>query len=118
MIRIFKKIFICILLVLTLCFVSSTGSFVYAKAMSYYNFDFSTISEEESIDFVEHHNIDIPDKIETIDYYELLNIDEATLKHIKDTYSETIKQNIPEESYSVEKNVTIKVEDTDVTTNA
>lgn len=32
--------------------------------MSYYNFDFSTISEEESIDFVEHHNIDIPDKIE------------------------------------------------------
>ena len=64
MIRIFKKIFICILLVLTLCFVSSTGSFVYAKAMSYYNFDFSTISEEESIDFVEHHNIDIPDKIE------------------------------------------------------
>lgn len=61
---------------------------------------------------------DIPDKIETIDYYELLNIDEATLKHIKDTYSETIKQNIPEESYSVEKNVTVKVEDTDVTTNA
>ncbi len=52
------------MLVLTLCFVSSIGSFVYAKAVSYYNFDFSTISEEESIDFVEHHNIDIPDKIE------------------------------------------------------
>ena len=64
MIRIFKKIFICVLLLLTLCFISSTGSFVHVKAMSYYNFDFSTISEEQSIDFVEYHNIDIPDKIE------------------------------------------------------
>lgn len=61
---------------------------------------------------------DIPDKIETIDYYELLNIDEATLKHIEDTYSEIIKQNIPAEGYSVEKNVIVKIDEADVTTNA
>lgn len=60
----------------------------------------------------------IPDKIESVDYYELLNIDEATLKHIEDTYADTIKQNIPAESYSVEKNVTVKIDETDVTTNA
>ena len=51
-------------MVLTLCFISSPGSFVYVKAMSYFDFNFSTISEEESIDFVEYHNIDIPKKIE------------------------------------------------------
>lgn len=61
---------------------------------------------------------DIPDKIEMVDYYELLNIDEETLKHIEDTYIEVIKQNIPVESYSVEKNVTVKIDGEDVTTNA
>lgn len=60
----------------------------------------------------------IPDKIEMVDYYEILNIDDATLKHIEDTYTDTIKQNIPAESYSIEKNVTVKIDGTDVTTNA
>ncbi len=64
----------------------------------------------------------VPNKIEMVDYFELLNIDEATLKHIEDNYAETIKQNIPAESYSVEKNVTFKFDDmydsSDVTTNA
>ena len=60
----------------------------------------------------------IPDKIETVDYYELLNIDEATLKHIKDTYTEVMKQNIPSESYSVEKNATIKIDGRDVNATA
>ena len=64
MIRNFKKVFIYILLVLTLCFISSTDIFVYVKAMSYFDFNFSTIGEEESIDFVEYHNIDIPKKVE------------------------------------------------------
>lgn len=61
----------------------------------------------------------IPDKFETVDYYELLNIDEATLKHIKDTYTEVMKQNIPsEKNYSVEKNATIKVNGRDINTTA
>ena len=60
----------------------------------------------------------IPNKIEMVDYYELLNIDEQTVKHIEETYTEVIKQNIPAESYSVEKNVTVKIDGEDVTTNA
>lgn len=60
----------------------------------------------------------IPDKIEMVDYYELFNIDEATLKHIEDTYAEVIKQNIPQENYSVEKNVKIEVNGWSTNTNA
>lgn len=60
----------------------------------------------------------VPDKIETVDYYELLNVDNATLKHIEDTYSKVLKQNISKESYMVEKNVTVTIDGTNVTTNA
>ena len=60
----------------------------------------------------------IPDRIEMVDYYDLLNIDKDTLNHIEKTYSDIIKQNIPEESYSVEKDVTVKIDGADVKTNA
>lgn len=60
----------------------------------------------------------VPDKIEMLDYYELLNIDGDTLKHIENTYAQVIRENIPAESYSVEKNVTVQIDGTNVTTNA
>ena len=60
----------------------------------------------------------VPDKIEMVDYYELLNIDAETLKHIETTYSTILTDNIPEEAYSVEKEVVINVNNTDITTNA
>ena len=59
----------------------------------------------------------IPDKIEVLDVYELLNLDEETLKHIETTYTDTIMQNIPEESYSVEKNVNVNINGQSKTTN-
>lgn len=61
---------------------------------------------------------DIPDKIETIDMYELLDVDKETLNHIKDTYSKVIKENIPEECYFIQKDVTINIDGTDITTNS
>ena len=59
----------------------------------------------------------IPDRIEVLDVYELLNLDEETLKHIETTYTDTIMQNIPEESYSVEKNVNVNINGQSKTTN-
>jgi len=61
---------------------------------------------------------DIPNKIETIDYYELLKIDDSTLKHINNTYSKVLDENIPEDSYSKEENVTTNINSTEVITNA
>jgi len=89
----------------------------YDKYISVENNNLKALFQKLGIDVT-----NVPDKIEMVDYFELLNIDETTLKHIEDTYAETIKQNIPAESYSVEKNVTFKFDDmydqSDVTTNA
>lgn len=60
----------------------------------------------------------VPDKIQTIDCYEFFNIDKETLKHIEETYSNIMKDNISEESYSVEKNVIVKIDGVGVKTNA
>lgn len=60
----------------------------------------------------------IPDRITALDYYELLNIDEKSLNHIKITYYNVLKENIPIEAYSVEKDITIKIDNNDVMTNA
>ncbi len=60
----------------------------------------------------------IPDKIDMIDYYELLNIDNDTLKHIKDTYYGIIKDNIPEECYNVEKDVSVEINGSQSQANA
>lgn len=89
----------------------------YDKYISVENNNLKALFQKLGIDAT-----NLPNKIEMADYFELLNIDEATLKHIEKTYAETIKQNIPTESYSVEKNVTFKFDDmydsSDVTTNA
>lgn len=61
---------------------------------------------------------EIPDKIEVLDYYELLNVDKETITHIEKTYTDVIKQNIPEECYSVEKNVKVSIDSTEINTNA
>lgn len=85
----------------------------YDKYVSVENNNLKALFQKLGVD-----TTDIPDKIEMVDYYELLNIDEETLKHIEDTYTGVIKQNIPVESYSVEKNVTVKIDGEDITTNA
>lgn len=61
---------------------------------------------------------DMPNRIEMVDYYEILNIDKETLEHIETTYSKVINENIPEESYSVEKDVTVDTNAGSITTNA
>lgn len=85
----------------------------YDKYVSVENNNLKALFQKLGVD-----TTDIPNKIEMVDYYELLNIDEETLKHIEDTYTGVIKQNIPVESYSVEKNVTVKIDGEDITTNA
>lgn len=60
----------------------------------------------------------IPNRIETLDYKEFLNIDKETLNHIKETYSKVITENIPSECYTIEKNTEVEVEGTTFTTNA
>lgn len=62
MMKIFKKISLCFLFLLTIVFTLPNTKILSAYALEYENYDFSTISEEESIDFVEYHNIDIPKK--------------------------------------------------------
>lgn len=62
--RVFRSLLICLLEILTLALVTLKGNFVCVNATTYDNYDFSTISDEESINFVKYHNIDIPKKIE------------------------------------------------------
>ena len=64
MMKVFKKISLCFLFLLTIVFTMSNTKILSAYAWEYKDYDFTTISEEESIDFVEYHNIDIPKKIE------------------------------------------------------
>ena len=60
----------------------------------------------------------VPDKIEMMDYNEVLTIDQKTLDHIEKTYSEVIQTNIPKDCYSIEKNSKAKVDSTEITTNS
>lgn len=89
----------------------------YDKYVSVENNNLKALFQKLGVD-----TTNVPDRIEVADYYELLNIDDSTLKHIEDTYAQVIRENIPVESYSVEKNVRINYEDvydeTEVTTNA
>ena len=85
----------------------------YDKYISVENNNLKALFEKLGMDSTE-----IPDKIEMVDYYELLNVDKETLKHIETTYSNVIKQNIPEECYSVEKDVTVDTNAGEITTNA
>lgn len=61
---------------------------------------------------------DVPDKIEILDMYDFLNVDKNTLKQISDRYMKVLQENIPSECYQVEKNVTILVENKEVSANA
>ena len=85
----------------------------YDKYISVENNNLKALFQKLGVD-----TTDIPDRIEMVDYYELLNIDKETLKHISTTYSDIMKQNISAESYSIEKNITTNVNDSDITTNA
>ncbi len=70
MMKTFKKAFVCFLSLLMMVVLSAfaclspTMHMSYAQAMTYENYDFTTISDTESIRFVEWHNVDIPKKIE------------------------------------------------------
>ncbi len=86
---------------------------VYDKYVSVENNNLKALFQKLGV-----NTTDIPDKIEGIDAYELLNIDEETIKYISDTYLGIIKENIPKESYSVERNIIAKINGEDITTNA
>ena len=86
---------------------------LYEKYISVENNNLKAIFQKLGVDVT-----DIPNKIETVDYYELLNVDNKTINHITETYSNILKENIPTENYSVEKEVTIKIDETEVKTNA
>ncbi len=64
MTKIFKKASLLLLLFLTTIFAMSNIIVISARALKYNDYDFSTISADESIKFVEYHNIHIPKKIE------------------------------------------------------
>lgn len=85
----------------------------YEKYVSVENNNLKALFQKLGMDTTE-----IPNKIEMVDYYELLNIDKETLEHIETTYSKVINENIPEECYSVEKDVAIEVNNKIITTNA
>ena len=65
MTNIFKKISLCILFLLNIVFTMSNIRILSANALEYKDYDFSTISEKDSINFVKYHNINIPKKIES-----------------------------------------------------
>lgn len=60
----------------------------------------------------------IPDKIETINNSSLSETDKTAIKHIEQTYMSIIKETIPQESYSVQRNVTTKINNQEIKTNA
>lgn len=49
----------------------------------------------------------VPNKIETVDYKELWNIDKETRNHIKDTYTKIIQETIPSECYTIEQDTSV-----------
>ncbi len=49
----------------------------------------------------------VPNKIETIDYKELWNIDKETRNHIKDTYTKIVQETIPSECYTIEQDTSV-----------
>ena len=85
---------------------------LYNKYVSVENNNLKSVFEKLGMD-----TTNIPEKFEQIDIYELLEIDNKTLNSIKTTLYGIIKENIGQEAYSVEKNVTVKIDDSDVITN-
>lgn len=60
----------------------------------------------------------IPDKIESIDLYDLLYISKEDQEHLEKTYKDIFKDNISADNYSKEENVKQKVNGEDVNTTA
>ena len=73
---------------------------VYDKYISIENKNLKQLAEKYEIDSTE-----IPDKIEFIDMYDLYDISEEEIQHINDLIVGTLKNEIPEECYSVNENV-------------
>lgn len=61
---------------------------------------------------------EIPDKIETIDLYNLLYISKEDINTIKQNYQDIIKNSIAKEKYTSEKNVKTTINNTTVKTNS
>lgn len=60
----------------------------------------------------------VPDKIESIDVYDLLYISKEDEEHLEKTYKDIFKDNISADNYSKEENVKQKVNGEDVNTTA
>ena len=73
---------------------------VYDKYISIENKNLKQLAEKYEIDSTE-----IPDKIEFIDMHDLYDISEEGIQHINDLIVGTLKNEIPEECYSVNENV-------------
>ena len=72
---------------------------VYDKYISIENKNLKQLAEKYEIDSTE-----IPDKIEFIDMHDLYDISEEEIQHISDLIVGTLKNEIPEECYSVNEN--------------
>ena len=83
----------------TTVYVSKIGE-VYDKYISIENKNLKQLAEKYEIDSTE-----IPDKIEFIDMHDLYDISEEEIQHINDLIVGTLKNEIPEECYSVNENV-------------
>lgn len=63
MIKNLKKLFILIALCFVFWFSILNSNLVHASTMKYFDYDFSNISEEECLEFIDFHSIDVPEKI-------------------------------------------------------
>ena len=77
---------------------------VYDKYISIENKNLKQLAEKYEIDSTE-----IPDKIEFIDMHDLYDISEEEIQHINDLIVGTLKNEIPEECYSVNENAEIDI---------
>lgn len=78
-----RKIVAIFALFIVISFTIFNSSRIKVNATEYHNFDFSNITEQESMSFVESHKIDIPKKIENS-----LNLGKITQKIIKLSYDD------------------------------
>lgn len=86
---------------------------LYEKYISVENNNLKELFKKLGLD-----DVNVPDRIEIPDYYELLNVDEDTAKYIAETYGNIVKENIPADCYSVEKDVETIIEGKNIKTNA
>ena len=86
---------------------------IYDKYISIENNNLKALAEKLGMDATQ-----IPDKIEALDIYSLLTIDKNTFNHINNTYTNIVKENIPADCYTVEKNTAINFDGADIQANA